>query len=333
MSKKVARSSTSKPVKQTFLSHAHSGRLRPHKHTSYVSLVALLLLTMIPVTVASRAVAYAALDGSGDSRTYAVVPGASPDRAPTIDTIQNGSIRTNADPLTVRGSCQNDTMVRVFKNEILAGAVFCQNSAYSLPIDLFIGNNSLIARSFTATEAVSPDSETVSVLLQIPGAALGTSAPGGPGAPSNQFYLTSQVFYRGVNVNEPITWKLTAAGGQAPYAISIDWGDGTTELMSRGVAGPFDVTHTYKQPGGFQNSYKIIVKGSDQSGAKSFLEFVGIASGDKAALGVIGGVKQGYDSSTFIRIAWQVLGLSAAVVVAFFIGERRELHILKARHA
>ncbi len=283
------------------------------------------------MVAASRAVAYAALTDEDAYRTYAVVPGAAPDQAPTIDNVQSGLIRTTAEPLTVAGSCQTGTMIRVYKNEILAGAVFCQNSAYQLPIDLFIGNNSLVARAYTATEAVSPDSSIVSVLLQVPGSTTGMLVPGGPGAPSNQFYLTSQVFYRGVNVNKPLTWTLTAAGGQPPYAVSIDWGDGNTELVSRGVAGPFDVSHTYTKPGGFQNSYKIIVKGSDQTGAKSFLEFVGISSGNKPADSVIGGVKQGYDQSTIIRIAWQVIGVCIVVVAAFFIGERRELYLLRGR--
>lgn len=235
------------------LTHHHTGKLRPHAHTSYGSLALLIIMTLVPVFSASHAVVSAdATDPvNGAFGGYAVVAAPVPKVAPTIANIPSGRTVTTNDPLPIKGSCPGGTLVKVYKNEVLAGAALCQGGGYQVSIDLFVGNNSLIARAYNANDVVSPDSNVVSVQLVLPGGTTkGTDQLNVQGAPAGQFYATSQVSHRGANVGETMTWPITLSGGQAPYAVSISWGDGKTDLMSRGTAGQFDLSHAYDKPAG-----------------------------------------------------------------------------------
>ncbi|MEO8104763.1 MAG: hypothetical protein ABI602_00300, partial [Candidatus Saccharibacteria bacterium] len=163
----------------------------------------------MPVSLASRSIAYASTEGGGNYGVYAVVPGPTPKSSPTIANLTNGTTFAVSDPVVVRGSCPSDTLVKIFKNEILAGAAVCQNGAYQLSIDLFIGNNSLIARAYNANDVTSPDSAPVSVQLTLPGTPLvGSDQLNTAGAPAGQFYVTSEISHRGANAGDSLSWPL-----------------------------------------------------------------------------------------------------------------------------
>lgn len=311
------------------LAKHHTGKIRPHKHTSYGSLAIILLLALVPMIAASRSIAYASTEGGGAYGVYAVVPGPTPKSSPTIANLVNGTTYTVGDPIVVRGSCPSDTLVKIFKNEILAGAALCQNGTYQLSIDLFVGNNSLIARAYNANDVTSPDSAPVSVQLSLPGSSLvGTDQLNTAGAPAGQFYVTSEVSHRGANVGDSISWPLLLVGGQSPYAVSISWGDGKTDLLSRSEPGQFDIKHVYDKSAGDKGSYTVVVQAIDQAGNKSYIQFGVIVSGGVQP-GIVGGVKGGYDRSTLMRLAWQMLAVAVIVVASFWIGEKREARILK----
>ena len=318
------------------LDNSHTGRLRHHRHTSYGSLALLLAFMLVPLVSASGAVASAAnfptpppvTTGYG---TYGVVTGAKPTR-PTISGIANGAILTTAAPLQVRGACASGELIKIFKNEILAGAVYCSGGSYQVSIDLFVGNNSLIARAYNANDVVSPDSATVSVQLQLPGVNLnGIGQLNTQGAPAGQFYVTSSITHQGIAAGDTGIWHLTLVGGQPPYAISVSWGDGKTDLYSDGASGNFDIQHTYSKAAS-SGSYTIIIKATDQAGTKSYLQLATLVAGDAAKpAGVLGSIKGGYNGSTAIRVGWQILATAALIVGAFWLGERREIRLLKVR--
>ena len=316
------------------LDNSHTGKLRHHQHTSYGSLALLLAFMLVPLTTASGAVASAANFPTPDPvetsyGTYAVVTGAKPTK-PTITGIANGAVFTTAAPLQVRGSCVNGELIKIFKNEILAGGAYCANGSYQVSIDLFVGNNSLLARAYNANDVVSPDSAPISVQLQLAGTKLeGIGQLNNQGAPAGQFYVTSAITHQGIAVGEVGTWRLTLVGGQPPYAVSVSWGDGKTDLYSAGASGAFDVQHSYSKASG--GSYTIIIKATDQAGAKSYLQLASLVAGDNKPTGVIGSIQGGYSGSTAVRLGWQLLATAALIVGAFWFGERRELRLLKVR--
>ena len=312
------------------LARHHTGKLRHHKHTSYGALAVILVLACLPLVAASRSVAYAATSGGGGYQTYAVVAGPIPKTAPTINTPANGTHFTTADPVLVKGSCPNSTLVKIFKNGVLAGAGLCQGGAYQLQIDLFVGSNSLIAIAYNANDVASPESVPTSVQLILPGSDLnGSDQLNNQGAPAGQFYITSEVFHRGSSVGDTTTWPLIIGGGQPPYAVSVSWGDGKTDLVSRGDANRFDISHVYSQPSGDHGGFTIVIKATDQAGTASYLQLVAIVSGQtKAAAGLVSGVTGGYGHSTIIRTAWQVMLVATIVVFSFWLGEKREARLL-----
>ena len=260
-------------------------------------------------------------------KTYAVVPGPTPTVAPTIAGIISGTTYRNAEPVSVYGSCPGTTMVRVYKNEVLAGATICQNGNYAMQIDLFVGANTIVARAYTMNETVSPDSQPVNVQFLPNGMTLG-SANTLRETTNRQPYMTAPVYYRGVTAGQRLVWTITLTGGQAPYAVSIDWGDGTSELISRGTDGPFDIGHTYKRPTG-SGGYTVIVRATDQNGVKSYLQFVAIVTGDaEATVGRVDG-----SSATQWLIAGGLAFIAVlTAVVSYWLGVRRGEHRQRKRY-
>jgi hypothetical protein len=49
----------------------------------------------------------------------------------------------------------------------------------------------------------------------------------------NPFTIKTDFAYRGYKVGQSIEWTFEVSGGVPPYAINIDWGDGTNSLISQ----------------------------------------------------------------------------------------------------
>lgn len=317
------------PKRTKLLEHKHTGKLRAHKHTSYGALVLVLVMALLPLMVVSRSASADTTDPEHDAYgVYAVVPAKTPD-APTISSPTSGSTFHGPDPVSVQGRCSADTLVQIYKNGVMAGAALCKSGAYQVAIDLFLGANSLTARAYNANNTPGPDSASVNVTL---------SALGSASAAQNQFYITADQLYRGAYTGQPLSWNLTIAGGEAPYALNISWGDGKTDLISRPVAGPLAISHTYDQPSSDRGSYNVTVKGSDQAGDSGFLQLVAIVSGDKKAVAFGSSTTGGSGTSTtitttIIKVAWQLMIVAVLVVASFWLGERHEFHLLSKRFA
>jgi hypothetical protein len=308
-------------MKHKLLPVHHTGKIRHHKHTSYGALAAALVLVCSLLAVISRSVALAAGDPvTVNNSVYAVVPGSVPTQAAVITNIPQNSTYTTNDPVTVSGTCQSGTLIKIFKNEVLAGATLCQSGRFSIQIDLFLGSNTLIARTYNNLNEPGPDSAPVIVTKTIPGINLADSG--------KQLFISSDVYFKGVEVNEQLTWSLIVGGGSAPYAVSVAWGDGTTDLVSRGVEGTFTIQHAYDKAGdGEKGSYDVTILVTDSAGNKSFIHLVSIVGGQKP--GVAASIKQGYDWSATLRLAWQIAGVAVLVVLSFWLGERREIRLFR----
>lgn len=279
-----------------------------------------LLMVCVLLAAVSRSVAIAAGDPMTDQNSvHAVVAGPAPTTPPAITNITQGAVYINSDPVSVNGTCPADTLVKIFKNEVLSGAVLCQNSRFSVQIDLFLGTNTLIVRAYNNLNVMGPESAPVVVSKTIPGI--------NPADFGKQFFVTSDIYYKGVNAGEALNWPLVLSGGQAPYAVSVAWGDGKTDLISRGTEGSFTLQHTYQKPGnGYKGSYDVTIISTDAVGNKSFIHLVSVVGGEQPGIAV--SIKQGYDLSGTLRVAWQVMLVALLLVLSFWLGERRELRLL-----
>ncbi len=258
---------------------------------------------------------YAAED-SGSIGVEGRISSPPPTVGATISVPRDGQIFADL-PVTVAGICQDDLLIKVFKNNVFAGSTQCSNGSFSVQIDLFSGLNELVARVYDELDQPGPDSNIVRV----------TFNDGRPGSVS-RVGLTSNFAKRGANPGQSLVWPVILSGGQGPYAISVDWGDGKpVDLSSRPSPGPFDIEHIYERPG----VYNIIVKAVDASGAVAYLQLVGVGNGPLGQDGVgeaaaIDGGKQP------VRLLWQpAAALIPLIIMTFWLGRRYELKLIRQR--
>ncbi|HEX7259457.1 MAG TPA: hypothetical protein VF272_00825 [Candidatus Saccharimonadia bacterium] len=316
---------------QHFAPHHHSGRLVHHSHTSYAGLMFVIMLACIILMAFTMNVQ--AFDPSelpppvtASTDVHGTVPGPAPKTAPTIQTPSNGQVVSSV-PVSVLGKCQKDTLVKIFKNDIFAGGAFCDGTgSYKTSIDLLVGPNTLTAQSFNALDKGGPVSGAVNITYNLP-AQTAAQVPGAfepAKTPANQLLINTVNYHRGLRVGDELSWPLELVGGKPPYAISVGWGDGKTDLLSRGAQGRFDITHVYEKPGsGHNGSQTIVVKATDADGTTAYIQLVTIVSNGSKQLAAANSLLSGN-----LGIAWPLVLLAFIVVVSFFLGERREKHIL-----
>jgi len=242
-----------------------------------------------------------------------------PTQAATITTPGSGQTVKSV-PITVSGLCKTDLLVKIFSNNIFVGSAVCTNGSYSLQVNLFSGRNDLVARVFDSLDQAGPDSNVVTVTFEdTQFAQFGTRVT-----------LSSTYAEIGANPGSELDWPLILSGGLGPYALSIDWGDGTApQLQSESFPGTITIKHVYKSAG----VYKIIVKATDKNGTSAFLQLVGVANGKVTQSNSTGSTSSGggtntNNNSTSI-LWWPMLLLLPLIATAFWLGRRHELYALR----
>jgi hypothetical protein len=291
-----------------------------HSDAPYALLVFLMLgagVFLASVTLGVRA----DTTGSGSYGVTAVVPAPRPTQPAIITSPTNGQT-FNTNPITVEGTCPSKGLIKIFTNGILVGSILCDAGGhFKIPVDLVIGRNDLTALPYNALDQQGPTSPTVTVTLNQP--------PGGVGF-STELILQSVNYYRGSEPGAEITWPIEIVGGQAPYAVSVDWGDGTSDLITRLAPGPFTVKHTYKKVGtGYLGSFPLIIRATDAVGHTAYLQLTTIVN-DAAAGATKKATAEPFNKLLVIWPLWIVLLL---MIISFWLGERREKRIMERRLA
>jgi hypothetical protein len=329
----------------------HTGHAIAKRHTSYP------VLTMIVLCVGVFLASWTSFV-SGDpppiTNSYSVhasVPGPAPTIAATIDSPLDGARITDL-PVPVSGSCPLNTYVSLYDNGAFSGVALCAaDGTYQLISGLFIGSNKLQARVYSQTDVPGPLSNAVTVTYQ-PKTPVGQSsnaASSSSGSSSiNEILpplsLKTTFSYQGVYTGQSNTWQVAIDGGQAPYAVSVDWGDGKIDLISRSTVGVLSLDHTYKKAGGYKGSYTIKISATDANGAKTYLQLLSIVNdppvGAANHFAPTGG-SHGFSSSytgQLMKYIWPGYGMVSLMLASFWLGERREIQLFKhhrrrTRHA
>lgn len=278
--------------------------------------IALILSLSVLLTLGSvaRAFAIGSPDAQQSSTTglQGTISSPAPTTAATIANPVSGRTFT-AVPVTISGLCTTGLLVKVFSNNIFVGSVQCTNGSYSLQVDLFGGQNDIIARVYDALDQAGPDSNTVTVTFQ----------DSQLSAFGQRVSLSSTLAKLGANVGSKLTWPIVLSGGTGPYAVSVDWGDGSAaDLQSQSFAGTFNITHTYKTAG----VYRVVVKVTDTNGVSAFLQLVGVGNGEVTQSTTGSNSKSNGDGTVQIRyIWWPVLAMVPIILAMFWVGKRYEL--------
>ena len=300
--------------------HHHTGRLRPHRESSYgLMLFIVLCLGIILLSISISASAANAQPENGSFSVTAVVSGPRPSTPAVITSPTNGQT-FQANPIDIAGTCPDKSLVKIFTNGIFVGSAICDaNRHFKLQSDLVIGKNELTALPFNALNQSGPESPVVSVILAFPSNGLGFS---------QQLLLQSSNFYRGSLPGEEISWPLEIVGGVSPYALSFDWGDKKQDLLTRTQAGPFDLKHTYQQVGGYLGTYPLIVRATDAAGNHAFLQLTSIVNSPKG----VGSTAKSYVTPNY-QFIWPLWVLLLLMIASFWFGEKREKTIMQRQMA
>lgn len=280
----------------------------------FPSLLLGLLLSLGSVgQVHAQAVGSSDPEQSGTTGLQGTIPSPPPTTAATISTPVNGRTYTES-PITINGLCTTGLLVKVFSNNIFVGSAECTSSSYELQVDLFSGDNEIVAVVYDALDQAGPESNRVRVNYQD-----ATFAAFG-----QRVSLSSNVAKLGADVGTKLTWPIILSGGTGPYAISVDWGDGSAPaLQSQPFAGSFNITHVYKSAG----VYRVVVKATDSTGAAAFLQLVGVGNGEvtQTSTGSATSDESGGGSIQYIYVWWPILLMLPIVLAMFWVGKRYEL--------
>lgn len=305
--------------------HHHTGKYLPHHHTSYGGLMFIMLIVgviLAGVTAVARADDFIIPPPVSKTVTVqAVVPGPIPSRGPVITAPVNGQ-HFNTIPINVEGTCVAGYIVNVYKNAVLAGSALCDRSGhFALAADLFIGQNELIANMVNAANQPSPDSNTVTAyfdLLSSPANLIDGTNLGKHG----NVIIKAPSVYKGTVPGQPLSWTIEVLGGVAPYAVSVEWGDGTSDLISRPQAGQFTITHTYKKAGGYKGSYVVTIRAVDAEGTIGYIQMVSLVNNDVSSA-VTGGINPNSGQWWSLLVAWPLWVIIVLLIISFWLGERR----------
>ena len=354
-------------VRPQALPHRHTGHRTHRRTTSYPMLAMIVLCVGVFLMSWTRFVTADSFVYPGPQQdsydVHASVPGPAPTQAATIDTPLEGTDFTSL-PIDVSGSCPVNTYVSLYRNGAFSGVALCQiNGTYALQTGLFVGANKLEARVYSLTDVAGPLSNPVNVTYTPPKPPTQPETPNPstdtkPSSSSTPSYTgsgqvsggsgktvmttTSPLIFKtsynftGTYVGEQTTWQLDLEGGEPPYAISVDWGDGTHSLISRPRAGVFSIDHTYKKAGGYKGSYTVKFSASDANGTQTYLQLITIVNNPPSATGITrrpSGGGFGFASPQYLQqlfhYVWPGYLIVVLMLLSFWLGERREYRYLK----
>lgn len=306
------------------LKAGHSGRLRPHEHTSYIPLIAMVLMVGVVLgTFTIQAIVSADSPGpqAGSIGLTGSVPIKPPTQAATIDIPKNQQ-RYSASPINVSGTCPTATFVEIYKNNIFAGSTVCEGAGtYSVQIDLLYGQNILTAQVYDVLNQAGPISAPTTIFYDATppiAAALNFLNFG-----ASQLLLNSDAVYRGTFPGQTLNVPISILGGAPPFAINVQWGDATNNVIPRSDNSVFNATHIYQKAG----TYKITIQATDAQQQVAFLSVAAIVNGQPAVLSTANsqGSKKAMNK---LLVLWPVYAILITLVSSFWFGERHEKKVL-----
>lgn len=300
--------------------HRHTGKLHAHEYTSYGPLMVLLVVVGLALVVCSASALSHPGPQSGSVGLTGIMPGKPPATAATITTPSSGQ-HFGTSPITISGTCPQNTLVELYKNDIFAGSTTCDDKGhYSLQVDLMLGKNILMARVYNDLNEPGPDSNKITVYYDaVPAQASPISSLSLSGA---QLVLNTNAVYRGTFPGQRLDVPIDILGGTAPYAINVEWGDGSNKIVPRNNNLSFSVNHVYQKAG----VYQITLQGTDSQDRTAFLTVAAIINGQPSV--ALSSSNGSTSAQNKLLVLWPLYTSAAAIVISFWLGERREKQLL-----
>ena len=202
-----------------------------------------------------------------------------------------------------------------------------------LPSIVSVGRHSVEVKALTTQgKTLKSPKFYVRSIAQIPARDQTGAAQGG------QFTISTVYNYNTRLIGEQVAVNLTISGGVSPYALTIDWGDGSIETVLRASTSNSDITHTYKWINSSLGSYTIKIQGTDSIGAISATQLVAVLR-NPAYHNVVSSVAHNSGILGFLTllhswlwVLWPGYVIVILMLISFWLGERQEtLLMLRAK--
>jgi hypothetical protein len=163
-----------------------------------------------------------------------ITPGQPPPPAPTIIDPVDGAVITTP-TVMVRGTATPNLQIVLYDGDRVIGSAFADADG-NWRIEITLTKETYTLRARACRLGVCGDfSNTVRITVR-----LGVAPPG------IDFWLDRYVF--NTAVGQPILVASHVRGGQPPYTLDIEWGDGDSDELKRSSEDN-NFTHTYRRPG------------------------------------------------------------------------------------
>lgn len=309
-------------------------------HTSYALLFFILAFLGLLLLLLNNKFIQAA----NEVNLSATVLGDPPSTPAQINTPPPGS-EFDDKTITLTGSCQSSLIVEIYRNGTFAGSTICSGSGtFTINITLVNGKNTLLAKIKDLSDQYGPDSIQVVVYYNAPsnsGGDSGSSSTGtdtaGSGSQSItkssanaiEFLLSTKPLFRSAKQGSSFNFWYRIKGGTKPYAIVIDWGDGSKNtVQSVKKPGKHTVSHTYEKSGPFI----VEVIGTDIANSRAWVTTVVNVDKTKSEtpIGITtktcdnrGGDNNLWcDLANSIDTAWPAFMFAVALTAGFWLGEK-----------
>jgi hypothetical protein len=283
----------------------------------------------------------------------------------TITSPTDGTVTTQQ-IITASGTCPPQSYIALSVNNLFSGVAWCNSqNEYSIVTSVNDGTNTLNVQDYNTTNEPGPTSKSLQVVYTAPvvpqqSSTTISSSDGGVGSedsvnttiPAGQstdstaatatpMVLSSSFQFYTFKPSAAFSWKMELEGGEPPYDVNIDWGDGTTSHLYFPTDPTFWLKHTYLKEG----YYAIQVHSTDRTAIVRNLQLAALITGAKAGgpfpsdtPGSTQGVPppppplQPEESSlagrlkgnfSLFMLVWPTYGIVALMTVSFWLGERQ----------
>jgi hypothetical protein len=251
-----------------------------------------------------------------------------PTSIPEILSPLDGAVLTSL-PVPVTGTCEAGPgyFIKLFRNGVFAGSGICQNNAtFSIDVQLFPGNNTLIAHSANGANIEGPESSSITVTYYPPAPAAITTPQ--TKAPGNAFYVSPEYFLLASNTGEEVSESFKFLGGTKPYRMTIIWGDGYSDTKENINADTVAFKHVYKSRANIREDFTINVKANDAGNQFATMQLFAVMNDPAIGAQIINkpvepaGVYRNIILRN-LRYAWPAYIVLLLMGLCFYIGERR----------
>lgn len=273
--------------------HKHTARHLPIRYTSYAVLFFILAFSVLTIFFVKQQIVVAGPPQTlnGDIQLSGVVPGPPPSNPPFVSGPTDGQ-RFSTNQIDVTGGCESGLIIEVYRNDTFAGSQICDGSnQFTITITLVAGENILRTRTKDGIGQYGPDAPLLTVYYDAPTVedlvvddeiqprlTVEEAEERLETILNDPLLVITDPLHDGFYSKQKAAISYELRGGAAPYAVAINWGDGSKDsLESKAEAAKYSTTHVYAEGG----QYKVTITITDHSGNQATIQTIVVISGEK----------------------------------------------------